>query len=206
MKRITTHTAFRSISLVLIVSMAMAQVGSFPATCAAGTPSDDLKEIQYRYYFRGKYDQAIDMLQTYLARTDLDPSSTRSAREFLAASFVLSGSPEKGREIFVQMLNEDAAYSGPDTSTFRAEVVTAWSEARDMYASNRLKSPPPVETVLGAEPASGGKEGKPIYKKWWFYVAGAATLLLIAGAVTSEEKDDPVAHDTGTVNVGVQVR
>jgi hypothetical protein len=191
-----------------MICLVIVQVGALAPAAQGGAPADDLKQIQYRYYFRGKYDQAVTELQTFLARTDLDSDVTRSAREFLAASHVLSGNVEAGREIFLKMLNEDPEYPGPDPATFREEVVAEWSSARDMYASNRIRNATAVDATTSPEQqVAAVSQGKPIYKKWWFYAAGAATLILIAGAISSEKSDGgSPAGETGSVSVGVTVR
>jgi hypothetical protein len=206
--RFTHGTTGRGISLVTVICLCVVQIGALAPVAHGGAPADDLKQIQYRYYFRGKYDQAVTELQKFLARTDVDADVARSAREFLAASHVLTGDVEAGREIFLTMLNEDPSYAGPDPATFREEVLAEWSSARDMYASNRIRNAPVSDAAAApGQQVAAVSEGKPIYKKWWFYAAGAATLLLIAGAVSSEKSDGaPARGETGSVSVGVTVR
>lgn len=195
------------LSVTLAVTMMASQLGSI-SVAVAGTPGDDLKQIQYKYYFRGKYEQAVTALVTYLARTDLAAKDEMSAREFLAASYVLSGDPTSGQEQFARLLASHHQYSGPDPAVFKTEVITVYERARDDYASTRLKSiPAEAATAPEDEPTlPAEKPGKPLYKRWWFY-AGIATALLIAGAVSKEKGDDPApVSDTGTVVVGVRAQ
>lgn len=196
----------RIVAGAVTVALVVVQLGAGAAPSAAGSPADDLKQIQYKTYFRGKYTEAIAALEKYLKRTDLSAQDARSAREFLAASHVLTGAGERGREIFLQLLNETPSYAGPDPSVFREEVVAAYRDARDAYAESRIKTAPKTERDEEAAPALASSEGgKPIYKQWWLY-AGIATVVLVAGAIASERGDDPAVRDTGTVSVGVNVR
>jgi len=195
----------KSVAAALIVCLTATQIGWLPLECAAGSPTSDLKQIQYKQYFRGKYAQAIESLTTYLARTDLEPGHVEAAREFLAASHVLSGSRDRGRDVFLLMLNEDPLYAGPDAATFKASVVGVWAEARDLYASNRLRNAPMSDSddpIANALPASSKK---PIYKKWWFY-AGIAAVVVIAGSLSNPSEEAAPVTDSGTVVVGVTVR
>jgi hypothetical protein len=173
----------------------------------AGAPADDLKTIQNKYYFRGRYAQSIDALQTYLARTDVTASHRRAGQEFLAASYILSGAPDKGRDLFARMLKEDPRYNGPAKSVFKEEIVSTFVGVRDEMAAVALRNAPEV-TPTGrpaVEPAID-EAGKPIYKKWWFY-GGILALLVVAGSLSSDEGEpDAPAHDTGTVSVGVRIQ
>jgi hypothetical protein len=176
----------------------------------AGTAADDLKQIEYRYYFRGRYQQAIESLQTFLARVDLAPADQTRAREVLAASYVLGGAPAMGKEVFTQLIVAHPDYPGPDPTVFKLEVVNTYAEARSDYMALAIKTAPHQES-LAQNGASGDAalqpEGKPIYKKWWFY-AGAAALLLVAGAAAGGSGGDNPASSTstGTVVVGVRVQ
>lgn len=208
-----TGPAGRVISAVLIVVMFATQVGLAPSAYA-GSPPDDLKTIQYKYYFRGKYAEAVVKLQTFLARTDLAAEVALSAREFLAASLVLSGSPEQGRSEFMAIIADMPAYAGPDPAVFKSVVVSNYNEARAQYASARLRQAPSKDDddddSLAGAAAGGGASvaSRPLYKQWWFY-AGIATVLVVLGAVSSEKSDgsDPVPNaNTGTITVGVTIR
>jgi hypothetical protein len=206
MNQLLSKAPSKPISWIIIVTMVVVQIGWFASDVTAGTPDEDLKTIQYRYYFRGKYVESITQLQTYLARTDLDIAHERSAREFLAASYVLSGDAEQGQSTFVDLVLADEAYAGPDASVFKESVVAAYIVARDQVAAVRLRQAP-VTVADGANiDPTLEKIERPIYKKWWFY-AGIATALLIAGSIAGEKEDDPApAADRGSVSVGVTVR
>jgi hypothetical protein len=173
----------------------------------ATTAGDDLKQIQYKYYFRGKYEQAIESLSTFLARIDLSESNVVAAREFLAASYILSGAAKLGREQFLKMLNADAQYAGPDPAVFKPEVIDIYASARDELAASRLRTAPPGELGDVSQEVLVTESSKPIYKKWWFY-AGLAVLVVVVGAVSSQEEEaaEKPAPNTGTVSVGVQIR
>jgi hypothetical protein len=194
----------RMISALLLVCMAAINVPAAAITTEKA-PEDALKQIEYEYYFRGKYDGAITALQTFLARTDLSRELQVSAREFLAASYILSGKTDKGKEQFLRLLNDDERYAGPDPSRFKTEVVEAFDSTRDAYAAVKLRSAPAGGDGTLADVAT--ETSKPVYKKWWFYVGLVAALVVIA-AVTSpaeEEAEEPLAP-TGTVSVGVRLR
>ena len=189
--------------------LTMASVVSTAYPSLAGTAADDLKQIEYRYYFRGRYQQAIEALQTFLARIDLAEAETFRAREVLAASYVLGGAPAMGREVFAGLVAADPSYPGPDPAIFKLEVVNAYAEARADYAARNMLTVP-VGDAAPALAADGGVEpvmapGKPFYRKWWVYAGAAA--LLAAGAVVAgsgDGSDAPAA--TGTVVVGVRVQ
>ncbi|MCK5405976.1 MAG: hypothetical protein KAJ37_00920 [Candidatus Krumholzibacteria bacterium] len=205
MRMFLCSSVTKFISVLLVVCIAAFHVPA-EALTPKKSPEDDLKQIQYNYYFRGKYAEAIDALNVFLERGDVDKNLEISAREFLAASYILSGEKSKGKDQFLQILNEHEQYAGPDPTKFKAEVVDAFTTTRDALASVKLRSAPDTGAAGSAAQPASEESSKPIYKKWWFYAAGAATLLLIAGALSSEKKDDPVAQDAGTVSVGVQVR
>jgi hypothetical protein len=203
-----TFTLRKSTAAIALVAM-MATVVSTSYPAHAGSASDDLKQIEYRYYFRGKYQQTIESLQTFLARVDLAPAETLRAREVLAASYVLGGAPAMGKEVFARIITDDPAYAGPDPSVFKLEVVNAYAEARSDYAAATLKTVPGQSNLAAnTSPqtvAEAGTPGTPIYKKWWFY-AGAATLLLVAGAAGSKGDEPGSPAATGSVQVGVRVQ
>jgi len=194
-------------AILVTIALVTVQLGAVAAPAVAGKPADDLKDIQYKQYFRGKYSEAIAALEKVLSRKDLSAQERLSANEFLAASYVLSGAAERGQEIFLRLQSEAPDYAGPDPSVFREEVVAAYQEARDAYAQSRIRAAPPTEGDRdGAPPALAPAEGgKPIYKQWWLY-AGLATAVLVVGALSREQDDDPASRPTGTVDVGVVVR
>lgn len=195
----------RMTSVAVLIAMTASIVSSsYPAH--AGTPSDDLKQIEYRYYFRGRYQQAIEALQTYLARIDLAPAETMRAREVLAASYVLGGAPAMGKEVFAQMITVDPAYPGPDPTVFKLEVVNTYAEARAEYAARTLKTVPATDQALAADGTPAGeKEDKPIYKKWWLYAGAAALLVAVGVAAGGGDSGSDAPASSGTVVVGVTV-
>ncbi len=202
----STH---RVTSLVLLVTL-IAGVAAPLHPAYAGNPTDDLKQIEYKYYFRGKYQQAIEALQTYLARVDLPPADALRAREVLAASYVLGGAPAMGQQIFTGMITADPKYPGPDPNVFKLEVMDAYAKARSDYASMALATAPSSDSsddsAAGAAPndAAVAQTGKPIYKKWWFY-AGAAALIAAVGVAAGGGGDENTRADSGGVTVGVTV-
>lgn len=194
----------RVISALLLVCMAAMNVPAAAITTEK-PPVEALKQIEYEYYFRGRYDDAINALQTFLARTDLSRELQVSAREFLAASYILSGNPDKGKEQFLRLLTDEEPYAGPDPSRFKAEVVEAFDSTRDAYAAVKLRSPPVGGDAGSAAVAT--QTSKPIYKKWWFYVGLVAVLVVVAAATSPpEEEAEAPAAPTGTVSVGVRLR
>ncbi len=204
MMDIRRATAFVLIA-VMLASMAA------PGVVHAGVPADDLKQIEYKYYFRGKYQQAIESLQTFLARVDLAPADATRAREFLAASYILGGAPAMGKDVFLQMLAKDPAYVGPDPTVFKLDVMNIYGEARSEHAAMLIKNAPPSGEL--ASPSSSDplattseKKSKPVYKQWWLY-AGAAAVLLVAGAAAGgDDGGSGPPPESGGVTVGVTIR
>jgi hypothetical protein len=205
-----THT-FRKITALVCIAMTLSGFGTL---VRAGSPADDLKQIEYKYYFRGKYAESIDALTTFLARVDVTGDVAVRANEFLAASHVLAGSPQTGRDVFAKLIAADPAYAGPDAAVFKPEVVDVYAQARADYAAQTIKQPPvttsdaspaPVEPAAPATPTTTAAS-RPIYKKWWFY-AGAAVVVggvaALAGGGGGGGSPAPAA--TGTVSVGVTV-
>lgn len=197
----------KSISVLLILSISAFHVPA-EALTPKKSPQEDLKQIQYEYYFRGKYSQAINALHTFLKRDDLDRDLDVSAREYLAASYILSGDRDRGKNQFLHLLNEYEHYAGPDPAIFKPEVVDAFSTTRDALASVKLRSAPDTGAADGTAQAANEETSKPIYKKWWLYVGLAAALVVVAAATSPKEEDPPEgpAQPTGTVTVGVQIR
>jgi hypothetical protein len=203
----------RNTGILLIVTLFASTVVA-PLTALAGTSSDDLKQIEYKYYFRGKYQQTIESLQTFLARVDLTPADATRAREVLAASYVLGGAPMMGKQVFGELIAKDPTYAGPDPNVFKLEVVDAYAQARSDYAALALTNAPQSagkksddeDKGAAAIPSDGtvAEAGKPIYKKWWFY-AGAAALIAGIGVAAGGGSDTPPPADSGGVTVGVTV-
>lgn len=202
---------FRKATALALVATMLASIAA-PGFVQAGNATDDLKQIEYTYYFRGKYQQAIEALQTFLARVDLTDADATRAQEFMAASYVLGGAPAMGKDVFLQLLAKSPTYAGPDPTVFKLEVMNVFGEARSEYASMALKNGSPnldaaqgsVPGELSTEPAE--KKGKPIYKKWWLY-AGTAALLIAVGAAAGGGSDSPGGGAaSGSVTVGVTVR
>jgi len=201
--------ATRALAMFLIVCVIVLNV---PLPVCAGTPAAELKDIQYRYYFRGSYGRAAELLQAFLARTDLSETERLSASEFLAASLVLGGQPEEGTAVFTKLIMGPGGYGGPDPATFKPEVVAAYEGARDQVAAVRLRTAPAVtgETApSGTSPAvevTAEKPSKPIYKQWWLYVGLAAVAVAVGAAASSGDDAVPAPSPTGTVTVGVRIR
>ena len=197
------------VSPVVIFCFIFIQVAGLMPGRVMAEVSAELKEIEYKYYFRGKYEEAIKALQAILESPDLEAFERREAREFLAASLILTGSPQVGKDQFLKILNQDGTYAGPDTTVFKQNIIAVYQEAKVEYASlviqqaTEIKSAAaPVETGLAvAYPA----EKKPIYKKWWFYTAIGA-VVLVAAAAAAQEEEVPESRETGTVTVGVAVQ
>jgi hypothetical protein len=206
MRMFSNSPLTKTVCAVLILCMVVLHVPAAAIT-ADKPPEEALKQIQYKYYFRGKYDAAINALKTFLARTDLSREHQVTAREFLAASYILSGKPEKGKEQFLQLLGEDERYAGPDPTKFKAEVVQGFESTRDAYAAVKLRTPPQAAGGSEQAKAVASAESKPIYKKWWFYVGLAAALVVVAAATSPQEEEaDAAPQPTGTVTVGVRVQ
>jgi len=205
------HPMRKTTALVAIVML----LSALAAPSHAGEPAGDLKQIEYTYYFRGKYTEAIGALQTYLARMDVGGDMALRANEFLAASHVLSGAPATGKSVFARLIATDPAYPGPDAAVFKPEVVDVYAQARADYAAATIAHPTvadaanaPADTSSAVTPATTTpvSSSKPIYKKWWFY-AGAATVLgVVAGvAAGGGGGGDAGSSPRGTVSVGVTV-
>jgi len=182
-------------------------------TCVLPTPAlagadTDLKNIEYKQYFRGDYQKAIAELQAFLAREDLTAPQVVEAREYLAASLILSGASEQGKAQYLTLLKMDPSYAGPDPSVFKAVIVSTFNEAKAEYASVMIRTAP--ESKKGRPATTAGvanddlSEGKPIYKKWWFYATMGAVLLAIGGAAGGD-KGSKTPSDRGTVSVGVKL-
>jgi hypothetical protein len=204
----------KSISILLTVTMFVSAVTAPCGVAFAGVPSEDLKQIEYKYYFRGKYQQAIESLQTFLARVDLKPVDAMRTREMLAASYVLGGAPAMGKQMFAEMIAREPSYPGPDPNVFKLEVMDEYAKARSEYAAMAsLKNAPGSKdqkddrddgaAAMPAE-AAMAETGKPIYKKWWFYAGAAALLAGVGVALGGGGGDEPPA-DRGGVTVGVVV-
>jgi len=206
---IRMNTKIRRITaLVSVVSMLL----TLAAPALAGDPSDDLKQIEYKYYFRGKYPQAVDALTTFLARVDVKGAVAVRANEFLAASHVLAGSPQTGKGVFAQLIASDPEYAGPDVSVFKPDVVDAYRQARADYAVQTIKTPAVAAADSTAAPAAAPAQAtvasapsKPIYKKWWFYAGAAAVAGVVAVAAGGGGGDD-ASSPRGTISVGVNVK
>jgi hypothetical protein len=209
-----THFLRRVTALVCIFSM----LSGLGTVVRAGEPADDLKQIEYKYYFRGKYAESVSALETFLARVDVKGDVALHANEFLAASHVLAGSPQTGRDLFAKLIATDPSYAGPDAGVFKPEVMDAYTHARADYAARTIKAPPmatsgvpPAETIApgsGAAPSTTPaiqNVSTPIYKKWWFYAGAAAVIGGVALAAGGGGGDAP-ASPQGTISVGVNVK
>lgn len=167
------HACARKItSLLLLVTLFASTVATPFQSAFAGVPADDLKQIEYKYYFRGRYQQAIESLQIFLARVDLTETDAMRAREVLAASFVLGGAPVMGKQMFAEMIAKQPAYPGPDPNVFKLEVVDAYAKARTEYAARDDRGDPAMndsyvslledgeEVSLKNAPPSSGRSSK----------------------------------------------
>jgi hypothetical protein len=201
-----TRPTTRTISLLVVLCLLALHAPALTSNASATEAADDLKQIQYKYYFRGKYSEAIDALRLFLARADLRGADIVTAREFLAASYVLSGAANDGKAQFLKMLNADPQYAGPDPAVFKPEVVNTYVEARDDLAAARLRTPPIVESNSVATDVASAPPSTPIYKKWWFY-AGLAAVVVVLGAASAKEEEPEEENSTssGTVTIGVRV-
>ena len=203
------NTKIRRITaLVSVVAMLL----TLAAPAFAGDPAADLKQIEYTYYFRGKYPQAIDALQTFLARVDVNGAVAVRANEFLAASHVLAGSPQTGKGVFAKLITSDPNYPGPDVALFKADVVDVYRQARADYAAQTIKAPAvaaadssQVPVASGTPSSAAPAASKPIYKKWWFYAGAAAVVGAVALAAGGGGGDED-ASPRGTISVGVNVK
>lgn len=198
----------KTLVAVVISSFTCSQtIGMVPADVLAGA-SDDLKNIEYRYYFRGDYPKAIEELRAFLARTDISDVEWREAKEFLAASLVLSGSSSEAKSHYLDLLKNEATYGGPDPAVFKSDVIAVFEEVRADYASAVIRSVPDSITPDGEAGAAQDVAtiSKPIYKKWWFYAAVGAVVLALAGAAAGgDDGGGGVTRDTGAVTVVVEV-
>ncbi|HET6463628.1 MAG TPA: hypothetical protein VFH33_07495 [Candidatus Krumholzibacteria bacterium] len=197
-------------AFVVIVTMLL----GIAAPVIAGEPAEDLKQIEYKYYFRGKYPEAISALTTFIARIDVKGDVAVRANEFLAASHVLSGAPQNGKDVFAKLIASDASYAGPDAAVFKPEVVDVYAQARADYAARNIKTPAVAATdstaapagAAATDPAVANTASKPIYKKWWFYAGTAALMGVVAVATGGGGGGDEDASPRGTISVGVNVK
>ena len=201
--------SMKGLSSVVLVCFLTLQATAFLPQNAVAAASDDLKTIEYKYYFRGNYEKAITELRAFLKRKDLTSEQIVSAREYLAASLILSGATESGKEQYMELLRMDSAYAGPDPSVFKPVIISTFDDAKAEYASLVIRNVPETATADGAssstEPVE--KKGKPVYKKWWFYATMAAVVLVVAGAAGSGgDTSQNTPRDTGTVTVEVGVQ
>jgi hypothetical protein len=199
----------RSLALSVALCFFCAQVTWVRPGAPQAAPPDDLKKIEYKYYFRGDYATAIAQLRTFLDRKDLSEETAVEAREYLAASLILSGASDQGKAEYVQLLKSDSSYPGPDPSVFKAIIITTYEEAKAEYSSLVIRNAPATKASKQAagmtQSATGENTGKPIYKKWWFYATMGAAVLLVAGAASNSGGDNPPPN-TGTVTVDVGIR
>jgi hypothetical protein len=197
------------VSPIVIFCLIFIQVAGLMPRGVLAEVSAELKEIEYKYYFRGKYEEAIKALQAMLENPDLEASERREAREFLAASLILTGFPQAGKDQFLKILNQDGTYAGPDTTVFKQNIIAVYKEAKVDYASLVIQQATEIKSA--AAPVETGPavvysaEKKPIYRKWWFYTAIGA-VVLVAAAAAAQEEDVPESRETGTVTVGVAVQ
>jgi hypothetical protein len=209
MQSLFRNTSAKILSSFVLVCFLALQVTCFlPSGAHASTAADDLKKIEYKYYFRGNYEKAITELRAFLGRSDLGQPQIIEAREYLAASLILSGAVDSGKDQYLKLLEMDGSYKGPDPSVFKSVIIAAYDEAKTEYASMIIRTVPETEPSVAAAPTTEAvtDKGKPLYKKWWFYATMAAVLIVVAGAAGSGgDEDAPPARDTGTVTIEVDV-
>jgi hypothetical protein len=140
------------------------------------------------------------------------------ANEFLAASHVLAGSPQAGKDVFAKLIATNPAYAGPDAAVFKPEVVDVYTQARRVCARTRsrrrrLRRPihlRPLHRARQFRCAIGAtttaSESKPIYKKWWFYAGAAAVIGGVALAAGGGGDGGAARTPSGSVSVGVTVQ
>lgn len=195
----------------LVAAIVIVCVGALNAPVAVKATGDtaveDLKQILYKYYFRGRYEETIDALVTFLAREDIDRELAVSAREFVAASYVLSGNPSGGRDQFLRLLNENQNYTGPDPAVFKTEVIDAFTATRDAWIAAKMRTAPDTTGESEIPTAVATESRSPIYKKWWFYAGIAAAAAIVAFAAAPGGDDGSAAPaPTGTIAVGVRIQ
>jgi hypothetical protein len=191
---------------VALVFLTFQSVTMMPAAASADEASD-LKDIEYKHYFRGNYERAIEELRSYLERENLRPAQIVEAKEYLAASLILTGKTAEGKARYVELLKMDAAYPGPDPSVFKAVIIDTYEEARAEYVSTVIRTVPETTATqsTGADkPVPVSTSSSPFYKKWWFYATMGAVALVIAGAASSAD-GDTTPQERGTVTVDVDV-
>lgn len=203
---LTQNKTFKIISAVVMICFS-----SFQATCllpgeALANAGSDLKKIEYKYYFRGNYTKAIAELREFIKRKNLEDGQIREAREYLAASLIMTGSSAEGKSEFLKLFKKDSSYKGPDPGVFKPIIITTFEQARSEYKSAVIRTVPdpgPASAATStADPVT--TENKPVYKKWWFYATMGAVLLVVAGAA-SGGGDDPPPSDRGTVTIGINI-
>ena len=203
----TGKTGKTVLTFVLACFLALQATIALPQRVLAASAQDDLRRIEYKYYFRGNYEKTINELRAFLDREDLEPALVVEAREYLAASLILSGSADAGKAEYLKLLHEDSAYRGPDPAVFQPEIIAAFEASKDEYAAMVLRNVPEPAPALAADtkPAPASQPGKPLYKKWWFYAGMAALLLVVAGAAGGGDEEAGPPPERGTVTVEVDV-
>ena len=198
----------KATSMVVAICFLTIQVTCFLPSDVFASNKDDLKNIEYKYYFRGNYDKAISELKSFLERKHLSKAETVEAREYLAASLIMTGASTAGKEQYLKLLKMDSAYKGPDPGVFKPMIVSTFEEAKAEYASAVIRNVPDdvVSSDGATTEATETKDGKPIYKKWWFYVGIGAALLIVAGAASGGGGGGDVPPETGSVTVGVDIQ
>ena len=197
--------------LVLFCFLSLQVICTFPSPALADA-AKDLKQIEYKYYFRGNYEEAIEAFRAFLEREDLTEAQIVEAREYLAASLILSGATEQGKLEFRKLLKMNNEYQGPAPSVFKSVIVATYDEARSEFASMVIRTVP-EKAVAGVAtnsqtPANNvTTEGKPLYKKWWFYATMGVVFIALAGAAGGGSSDDGGGTpDTGRVTIEIQTQ
>ncbi len=205
---LTQNKTLKFVSTVVIVCFLGFQVTCLLPRAAFAGADSDLKRIEYKHYFRGNYAKAIAELRQFLDRTDLKSDQIREAREFLAASLIMTGSSADGKTQFLEVLRKDSDYKGPDPGVFKPIVISTFNQAKSEYASAVIRTAPDTGVAGAAKSASDAATpapGKPVYKKWWFYATMGVVVLAIAGAAAGGG-DDPPPADKGRITIGIEVQ
>lgn len=161
-------SVWRSVFVLSLLTAMVLGVGSSATAQEAGLSTLEKAEA---YYEAGQYESAIKLLTPAIGNVELSGDDRWVAYELLAASYIQNKQENDGRRTFVQLLNENDEYAGPDASKYSDLVVSEYSRAREEWEELRRGS-----QMGGSEK----KEGKPFYKNKWFLIGGG---IIIVGAV-----------------------
>jgi hypothetical protein len=130
------------------------------------------------YYEAGEYAAAVKVLSTAVASVQLTGEERWQGYELLAASYIMDHRENEGRRTFIELLNENADYAGPDPDLHSALVQSEYSRAREEWQALRRGT-----QMMSVSDEDGGG---PFYKNKWFLigagVAVAAAVVIIVGS------------------------